>query len=509
MRRTLGHLKTMRPASSSCWVVGIYEQVQRTTNTKRKTARLTEFASAEAARAAYDDRPNASRVLLRRRMSGEDNGAAATAATAAASSSAASSSSFFHHHQLISCSTASWDVDGLGVATCLWLLSSSSSTSPPPPQQPPPPDHNSDQEEVDEDEEVIEEELRMVVRDQLANGTLPFVPPQRSPLVQQSLKYAMKLVFGRPAVTHFGSAPYRYQSVCHFDVPPPTTTPAATTNEPQLPGAGDGSTTTKTTKYVALSLDDAPCRFDHRDCSMVIPVLNLLARYDAYATFMVVGQWCKTNTHHADLIALLQRGHELANHGMQDRSYEHDSPAQFGSAVDQCAAIIQQLYQQAFPTAADDDDESRLDEADDNHNGVVKMTTTASTALPPPPVPPWFRAPHGRYTAAMAAQLQQRSMQNVMCDTYASCPILQDGPAVATQLLATVQNGSIILLHMPEVHVRQWCWEALELLLAGLTDRGYRVVTISQLARLSAAVTGSGSSNSETGGDMGVPRHGE
>jgi peptidoglycan/xylan/chitin deacetylase (PgdA/CDA1 family) len=280
----------------------------------------------------------------------------------------------------------------------------------------------------------------------------------------------MKLVFGRPAVTHFGSAPYRYQSVCHFDMPPPTTTTTM-------------STAMTTTKYVALSLDDAPCRFDHRDCSMVIPVLNLLARYDAYATFMVVGQWC-TMAHQPDLIALLQRGHELANHGMQDRSYEHDPPAQFGDAVDQCTAIVQQLYHQAFATT---DDDARLDEKDVNNNGVVKTTTMATTALtPPPPVPPWFRAPHGRYTAVMAAQLQLRSMQNVMCDTYASCPILQDGPAVASQLLATVQNGSIILLHMPEVHVRQWCWEALELLLAGLTDRGYRVVTISQLARLSA-----------------------
>lgn len=145
---------------------------------------------------------------------------------------------------------------------------------------------------------------------------------------------------------------------------------------------------------------------------------------------------------------------------MHDRSYEYDDPVSFGRAVDQCTDIIQNLQLRAG----------------------LKPTT------------PWFRAPHGRYTADMAAQLGQRNMTNVMCDTYASCAIVQAGPFIAQQLLQTVRNGSIILLHMPEVHVRQWCWTALELLLEGLSGQGYRIVTVGQLARISqsgnAAATG-------------------
>lgn len=212
----------------------------------------------------------------------------------------------------------------------------------------------------------------------------------------------------------------------------------------------DNVNVTPPPKYVALSLDDAPCRFRNRDYSLVARIQDLLDRYGAKATFMLVGRWC-TPQHEPDLISLLQNGHELANHGMDDRSYEHDDPDDFGRAVDECTAMIQTLQRKA----------------------CVPVTI------------PWFRAPHGRYTAAMAQQLQQRHMVNVMCDTYASCPVVQDGDFVAQQLLQTVRNRSIILLHMPEVHVRQWCWTALEKLLAGLQDQGYRVVTVGELARLS------------------------
>jgi peptidoglycan/xylan/chitin deacetylase (PgdA/CDA1 family) len=434
----------MRPASSlSSWVVGTYDQ-------RTKKAVLTEFESEEEARTAYDDSPNASRVLLllwptrrrppassaassRRIRNDEDDDAkeVSDAATKALSL-------LFHKYKLISCSTAAWDVQGIGVATCLWWLALLQDSG---------------------DGSVVSAKAAStadaeIILQRLADGSLPFVPTQRSAWTQQSLKWAMKLVFGRPAVIHFGSAPYRYQSVCHFDMPPAT---------------ADG--TTSATQYVALSMDDAPCRFNDRDCSMVAPIQELLARYQAKATFMLVGQWC-TATHQADLVSLLQNGHELANHGMQDRSYEHDPPERFGQAVDQCTAIIQQLQSRAAAAEA----------AAEEHNNNPTRTT-----------PPWFRAPHGRYTAEMAAQLRQRQMVNVMCDTYASCPILQDGAAVAAQLLSTVQNGSIILLHMPEVPVRQWCWTALELLLEGLvTERGFRVVTIGQLAQLSSNSSSTG-----------------
>merc|ERR1719389_914456 len=104
---------------------------------------------------------------------------------------------------------------------------------------------------------------------------------------------------------------------------------------------------------------------------------------------------------------------------MMDRSYEFDDPKEFGKAVDECSAIIEKLYQKA---------------GRDFHRDS----------------PSWaFRAPHGRYTQEMANQLKSRGMVNVMCDTYASCPVVEDADFIAKHLTNTCQDGSIVLLHMP------------------------------------------------------------
>merc|ERR1712228_312475 len=62
--------------------------------------------------------------------------------------------------------------------------------------------------------------------------------------------------------------------------------------------------------------------------------------------------------------------------------------------------------------------------------------------------------------------------------------------------LSTCQDGSILLLHMPEVYVRQWCYTALEQLLKGLYNnnnneennnndhRNLQVVPLGEMARL-------------------------
>lgn len=205
--------------------------------------------------------------------------------------------------------------------------------------------------------------------------------------------------------------------------------------------------------YVALSFDDAPCRFDDRSHSQLENVLDLLKKYDAKATFMVVSSFL-ADCHEPDMIRLLHEGHELANHGVRDEPMDKmaTSVEVFVEAIDECNTKIQELQTKA------------------NTDIGVK----------------WFRAPQSKYTKIMEEGLIQRNMHNVMCDAYAACPIVEDGPWIASMLNKQIRNGSIALLHIPEkCGFREHCLEALEHLLKHLQKRNMKVVSIGELHKLS------------------------
>lgn len=166
VRRAMSCSSSLPSSSSSSWIVGIFDQ-------KAKQAVLEPYASEPAARAAYDANPNASRILLVRRHARNDKGPATTVENTNVNDNGDEEE---EEDKLLCCSTAPWDTQGLGVATLLQGGTASQAE----------------------------------IQCQLAAGTLPFVPPQRSAHTQQWLKVAMKLFFGRTAVTHFGSAPLRY-----------------------------------------------------------------------------------------------------------------------------------------------------------------------------------------------------------------------------------------------------------------------------------------------------------
>jgi len=252
-------------------------------------------------------------------------------------------------------------------------------------------------------------------------GEAPFVPPDRPWVKQWLMKLTMRMTFTRQTVRYFGSAPLRNSSVCYFE--------------------GDG-----VRGHVALTIDDAPCRFTDAN-SRVKEVAELLDKFGARATFMVVGSFIEA--HKAALAELLRAKHELGNHCMLDRSYEGDSPEDFAEAVDGTSKALRELQRSA---------------------GVEEGVR-------------WFRAPHGRYTAGMAAVLRERGLTNVMCDTYASCPVVQDGDFIGGFLARSVLEGGVILIHMPERGHREWCMLGLQRLLEGLQQRSLRAVTVSELHR--------------------------
>ncbi|CAE7760664.1 unnamed protein product [Symbiodinium pilosum] len=253
-------------------------------------------------------------------------------------------------------------------------------------------------------------------------GDAPFIPPDWLPGIPQALQLLWNKVASRASISWFGATA---NSLCYFDV----------ALYPNVEG------------YVALTIDDVPCRLGPTN-SFLPRVRTLLKQHDAHATLMLMGKFIPGNED--ELVGMLADGHEFGNHGLVDRSYANDSHADFVAALDECSERIKSLQRQA---------------------GLAEQVK-------------WFRAPHGRISAEMMAALAQKGLQNVMCDTFACCPVIQDGEFIGTFLGRQAEHGSIILIHMPEKGFREWCFQGLQSLLMQLTQRGLKATTVGHLAQL-------------------------
>jgi peptidoglycan/xylan/chitin deacetylase (PgdA/CDA1 family) len=294
---------------------------------------------------------------------------------------------------------------------------------------------------------------RTRVEQDIATGHALWVPPNRTLLHQWLLKRAMDLVFHRTTVEYFSAGPYRRASLCDFNVR-------------QYPCVRN---------HVALTLDDAPGRFcgvtnccSSSSSSVLEEVRLLLKQYNAKATFMMVGSFLRAAVQHPQvenvLIRLLQDGHEFGNHGGTDQPHHcMASDADFVATVNDCSQQIRLLQEKARAT-------------------TTNATTTVGVGVH------YFRAPHGKYTKRMHKLLNEQcqGLTNVMCDVYASDPIVHDGTYLARSMTRQARHGSILLLHMPEaLGFRSHCLVALRGLLEGLTQqRQMRVVSVGMLEAL-------------------------
>lgn len=260
----------------------------------------------------------------------------------------------------------------------------------------------------------------------IEEGEAPFIPRERGPLIRRGVQYLQKAtsswsIESRRNVVGMAT---QHSTLSFFNVE-------------EAPGVRG---------LVALTIDDAPCRLGKKS-SMMPEVLAALEAHGARATFMVMGRFVEGSEH--DLQEALCRGHELGNHGLVDKPYDRkDGEAEFAEALDECTSRIQELQRRA---------------------GVAEEVR-------------WFRAPWARYSAGMAEIVQQRGMQHVLCDTYACCPVIQDGAFIGDYLASSASDGSIIVLHMPERGFREWCYEGLTTFLSSLKSRGLRAVTVGELA---------------------------
>ncbi|MEM6644902.1 MAG: polysaccharide deacetylase family protein [Bacteroidota bacterium] len=183
-------------------------------------------------------------------------------------------------------------------------------------------------------------------------------------------------------------------------------------------------------RVVYLTFDDGPTQHTPR-------LLDTLARYDARATFFLLGRQMDQHPHTVDL--LLDAGHTLGNHG-----YTHPDPWRTPTAV---------LLAEFERTA------QRL---------------TGHIGQPPR----WLRPPYGHFTRVLRAWGLSRRQRMVMWDVMPGDFLRGVTSRQITQrVLRTVRPGSIVVLH-DNPNVAEVTPPALAALLSDLSADGWRFAAL-------------------------------
>lgn len=188
-------------------------------------------------------------------------------------------------------------------------------------------------------------------------------------------------------------------------------------------------------RLVALTIDDGPHpKFTPR-------ILQILDRYHAKATFFMIGAQM---ARYPDLVREVEaRGHVIGNHTFtHPRDLRRCSEAQVVRELDRCEQEI-------------------------------RMLTGERCSL--------FRPPRGRIDAAKLAIAEGRGYRVI--DWTVSADNHQAGTpeAMAARILQRLSPGMIILVHEGTIPSREKDVRAIELIVPGLLERGYRLVTVPEL----------------------------
>jgi len=185
-------------------------------------------------------------------------------------------------------------------------------------------------------------------------------------------------------------------------------------------------------KVVALTIDDAP------DPESSPRILSVLRENDARATFFVIGEQVPGNESLIEQIA--SEGHELGNHMSRDEM-----------SVD--------LEEEEFERRL------LLAQASLSRFGLVR----------------WFRPGSGYYDTVMLDILDRHDLRCALGTVYPLDANISWGWLIRRWIRSRTQAGGVIILHdRGERGLRTA--ETLERVLPVLRERGYRVVTLSQLA---------------------------
>jgi peptidoglycan/xylan/chitin deacetylase (PgdA/CDA1 family) len=183
---------------------------------------------------------------------------------------------------------------------------------------------------------------------------------------------------------------------------------------------------------VALTFDDSP------HATSTPRILDVLAAHDARATFFIIGEHVAGNE---EIVRrLIAEGHEVGNHMLSDA-----------------------------PSARLPADEFER-----------QLRQTHELLAPFGPVQ-WFRPGHTWFNRRMLDQIHRHGYRCAMASAYAFEFLPIPAPYAARQILLSVRPGGVIILHDGAADQDRTV-AVLERILPALRRRGYRVVTLSELA---------------------------
>lgn len=185
-------------------------------------------------------------------------------------------------------------------------------------------------------------------------------------------------------------------------------------------------------KKVALSFDAAWGNEDTQE------ILDILKKHDIHVTFFMTGGWVES--YPDDVKAIYEAGHDLGNH-----SENHKNMSQLSN-------------------------EEKTQELMTVHN-KVKELTGAEMCL--------FRPPYGDYDDQVVLNAKENGYYAIQWDVDSLDWKDYGVDSIIDTVLnhKSLQNGSIILCH----NGAKYTAEALESVITGLQEKGYKIVPISEL----------------------------
>jgi peptidoglycan/xylan/chitin deacetylase (PgdA/CDA1 family) len=185
-------------------------------------------------------------------------------------------------------------------------------------------------------------------------------------------------------------------------------------------------------KVVALTFDDGPDRTSSPE------ILRLLREHDARATFFFISGNVSGAEHIvADAVA---QGNELGNHLTRDEPSIRLSPSAFVAAIREAGAVL---------------------------SGFGPVL--------------WLRPGSAWYNDAMLDAIEREGYRCVLGSVYPYDPYVPIVRLTSAYILANTRPGSVIVLHEGGARGARTV-EVLGRVLPALHKRGYRVVTLSELA---------------------------
>jgi peptidoglycan-N-acetylglucosamine deacetylase len=183
---------------------------------------------------------------------------------------------------------------------------------------------------------------------------------------------------------------------------------------------------------VALSFDDSP------HAASTPRILDVLAEHDAHATFFIIGEHVAGNE--KIVRRLVDEGHELGNHMMTDAPSARLPAAEFERQLLQTHELLARF-------------------------GPVR----------------WFRPGHTWFNRRMLDLIHRHGYRCVMASAYALEFLPVSAPYAARHILLNIRPGGVIIIHDGAANQERTVG-VLQRILPALRRRGYRVVTVSELA---------------------------